>query len=269
MNRHTNANRSGWDELAPQHARSPFYDLDGFKAGQLSLRPIEREELGEVTGQSLLHLQCHFGLDTLSWERLGVRVTGMDFSAEAVKIARALAEELGCSAEFVCADVYELPDRLSGQFDIVFTSYGVLTWLPDLTRWAGVIAHFLKPGGRFYMVEHHPVLHMLDEEASTPELRVRRPYFHFEQPLRSEPDVSYAGGEIRRGSVSYEWAHSLGDVVNALVDAGLVIRFVHEYPVCEYRALPFLRQSDDGWWRLPEGLPQIPMLFSLMAGNPR
>ena len=269
VSEYINANRAGWDELAPQHAGSRFYDVDGFRAGRLSLRPVERNEVGPVSGKSLLHLQCHFGLDTLSWARLGGRVTGVDFSAEAIKIARALAEELGLSAEFVCTDVYELPDVLGGQFDVVFASYGVLPWLPDLTRWAGVIAHFVRPGGIFYLVEHHPLLGMLDEEANAPELRVRYPYFHSGEPLRSEPDASYAGGEARRSGVFYEWTHSLGDVVNALVQAGLTIRFVHEFPVCGFRALPFMQQSDDGWWRLPDGLPQIPLLFSLKAWSPR
>src|SRR5215471_11552990 len=156
-------NRDAWDLRTRAHLGSTFYDVASFKAGRNTLRPPEREELGDVRGRTLLHLQCHFGLDTLSWARLGASVTGADFSEESIAVATSLAAELGLDARFVCADLYELPDVLDGQFDIVVTTYGVLSWLPDLDRWARVVAHFLRPGGTFCLVEIHPAIGLFDE----------------------------------------------------------------------------------------------------------
>ena len=147
------SNRRSWNERTPVHARSDFYGIERFKAGATSLLSVELEEMGDVQGKSLLHLQCHFGMDTLSWARLGANVTGADFSDEAIDLARSLSGELGIEAEFVLSNVYSLPDVLEAQYDIVFTSYGVLVWLPDLKPWAEVVAHFLRPGGFFYIVD--------------------------------------------------------------------------------------------------------------------
>ena len=177
-------------KLTPIHARSAFYDVEAFKAGQSRLLSIEREEVGDVRGKSLLHLQCHFGLDTLSWARLGAQATGVDFSAPAIRLARALNDELGLGATFVHSNVYDLPDALTGQFDIVYTSYGVLVWLPDLIRWAAVVAHFLEPGGTFYIVEGHPFMYVFDmERAAEPQgLRVDQSYFGGAEPRRWEAE---------------------------------------------------------------------------------
>src|SRR5512136_2825848 len=139
------------------HVRSPFYDVAGFKAGKNSLKSVELAEVGDVGGKRLLHLQCHFGMDTLSWARLGARVTGVDYAPQAIDLARELAREAGLEADFICASIYDLPERLTGTFDIVFTSYGVLCWLPDLPAWGRVIAHFLRPGGIFYIADGHPI----------------------------------------------------------------------------------------------------------------
>jgi SAM-dependent methyltransferase len=156
MNEYLQANQKRWDQLADEHERSAFYDLAGFKAGKDRLRSIELAELGQVSGKSLLHLQCHFGLDTLAWARRGATVTGVDFSPKAISLARSLSEELQIPAQFYCTDIYDLPQVLAGEFDIVFTSYGVLHGLPDLARWGEIIAHYLKPGGIFYIVEDYP-----------------------------------------------------------------------------------------------------------------
>lgn len=152
------ANRRHWDELVSIHLRSEFYDVASFVGGRSTLLSIESEEVGDVTDKTLLHLQCHFGMDTLSWARVGATVTGVDFSGEAVKAARRLADEVGLAerASFIESNIYALPDNLSGQFDVVFTSYGVLGWLPDIEGWARVAAHFVKPGGFFYIAEVHP-----------------------------------------------------------------------------------------------------------------
>jgi SAM-dependent methyltransferase len=180
-------NRVLWDEWTAIHETSAFYDLDGFRRGAVRLRPYEIEEVGPVEGRSLLHLQCHFGIDTLSWARLGARVTGADFSDAAVSLARRLADEIGFpEARFVRSELYELPAVLDDRFDVVYTSGGVLGWLPDIRRWAQVVAHFVKPGGRFYIAEIHPVAQALENEGVEPgELALRYPYWEHAKPLSS------------------------------------------------------------------------------------
>ena len=264
MDDYTKTNLEHWNELAPMHAQSKFYDLQSFKAGNSTLKSVEMEELGDVTGKSLLHLQCHFGLDTLSWARRGAIVTGADFSDQAIALAQSLSKELEIEASFVRSDLYDLPSVLSDQFDIVYTSYGVLCWLADLGRWGKIIAHFLKPGGVFYIVEFHPFTTVFDNEEDATDLRVLYPYFSRE-PFRWESDVSYAdlSAPIQH-RVTYEWFHSLSDILNALISAELRIEFLHEFPVCAYRSFPFMEQGADGWWRLKGG-DTIPLMFSLQA----
>src|SRR5438552_420487 len=182
MDDHTSANRANWDAWAAINAASANYDVAGFKAGKLSLNRIERGELGDVAGKSLLHLQCHFGIDTLSWARLGARVTGIDFSAPAIDLARSLAAELDVEGRFVVSTVEDLPANLDGDFDVVYTSRGAIWWLADLERWADVIAHFLRPDGVFYITEFHPILMTFDEsETATP--KIRYPYFPRREPM--------------------------------------------------------------------------------------
>ncbi len=263
------ANRKLWDEWADLHVRSAFYDVEGFKAGKTSLRPLEIAELGDVRGKRLLHLQCHFGLDTLSWARRGALVTGLDFSERAIALARQLTAETGLEAHFVCADLYEAPRWLEEPFDIVFTSYGVLPWLPDLPNWGAAIAHLLKPGGVFYMAEIHPFAGMLDDEVQHPELRIAYDYFHQVTPQAFSTQGSYADRQAElRHKRHYEWFHSISDVLNALLGAGLYLDFLNEFPFCVYQGLPFMVQADDGWWYLPEGFPKIPLTFSLKAHKP-
>ena len=266
MNEYMNANLNHWNELAQPHARSAFYDVEGFKAGKSSLTPIELGELGEVAGKSLLHLQCHFGMDTLSWARLGARVTGVDFSDEAIGIARSLSEELGTNARFVLSNLYDLPNALDAResFDVVFTSYGVLCWLPDLTRWGQVIAHFLRPGGVFYMVEFHPFANVFDDEDAV-ELKVRYPYFHATEPMVFEPSGSYADKSVIGTTSIYEWSHTIGDVINALISAGLKIGFLHEFPYCTYPFMPLLEKGEDEWWRMKDKAESVPMMYSIKA----
>jgi len=265
MNEHLETNRTWWNERVPLHADSSFYDVEGFRDGDLTLMPLERRELGDVTGRSLLHLQCHFGLDTLSWARLGARVTGVDFSEEGIATARSLRDELRIEATFICSDIYELPEVLDDRFDIVYTSYGVLTWLPDLTRWAEVIAHFLKPGGTFYIAEIHPFASVFYDGPDAEDLHVHYPYFHDPDPLRFECDGSYASAAACTNRVTYEWAHSLGEVVDALIASGLQIAFLHEFPFACYQVFPFLEKDEEGWWRWESSEGSIPMTFSLKA----
>ena len=266
MGKQIETNRINWNERTPVHAASDFYDVAGFKAGSITLKNIEREEVGPVSGKSLLHLQCHFGLDTMSWARLGARATGVDFSDDAIELARALNAEIGTDARFICSNVYDLPDVLTEEFDIVFTSYGVLCWLPDLDRWAEVIHQFLKPGGTFYIVEFHPVLQTLEPSASG---EARPFYSYFREELFFAGDEPSYAGEGTITSPNYEWQHSLGEIVTALADAGLRIEFLHEFPYCNYQALPTMAQGDDGWWRFPEKNDCIPQMFSIRASKPQ
>jgi SAM-dependent methyltransferase len=261
------ANRALWDEYTQIHARSKFYDLEGFKAGRNSLQAFEIEELGDVAGKSLLHLQCHFGMDTLSWARLGARVTGVDFSEKAIELAGKLATELDLDAQFICANVYELPQVMNGKFDIVYTSGGVLAWLPDLPRWGRVIAHFLKKGGTFYMAEVHPFSQVFDDQESVTELRVKYPYFSPPGPLVFDVQGSYAERDAQvNQKVEYEWVHSLSEVFNALIAAGLRIEFLHEFPFTIYAQFPDLMERGlDGLWHLKESDASLPLLFSLKA----
>lgn len=258
------ANRRRWDELARAHYGSAFYNVEGFRRGGTRLRRIELEELGDVRGRDLLHLQCHFGLDTLSFARLGAHVTGVDFSAVAIDQARALANELGLDARFVQADVTKLPRSLSRSFDIIYTSRGILAWIPDLTGWARGIARALRPRGRFYMLEGHPVAATLDDESRV--LRVRYPYFARRSPQRYRVQGSYAGRDLPiKHSVHYEWPHSLGDVITSLADAGLRITFVHEFPFAMWETAPWLVKRGREWY-LPKSIKgELPLAFSLAA----
>lgn len=263
------ANRRHWDEIVPIHAESQFYDVASFKQGQSKLKPVELEELSDVRGKSLLHLQCHFGLDTLSWAREGAIVTGVDFSERAIATARHLASETGIDARFVVSEAYSLPGNLEGQFDIVFTSYGVLCWLPDLRRWAQVAAHFVRPGGTFYMVEYHPFAGVFDDSADVTGLHVRYPYFPSDKPLRFEDDGTYADRSAKvEHRVTYDWPHTLSGTVSALIDAGLVIDFVHEFPFTTDVFCPFMEEKEDGSVRLREHDGSVPLLFSIKATKP-
>ena len=263
MNEYLDSNRSLWDGWARINARSRFYDVAGFKAGRSSLKFVELEELGDVAGKSLLHLQCHFGMDTLSWARAGAQATGVDFSEEAIEFARTLAADLDLPAEFVCANLYDLPDALEGQFDIVYTSYGVLSWLPRLDRWAEVIAHFLKPGGFFYIVEHHPFTFMLGDDGHTFEF----PYFHTPDPIEAHSTGSYAVPDAPGFShTEYNWSHSLSDVINSIIGVGLRLEFLHEFPYADAHGFP-PEELEPCTMRLEGWQVELPRLFSLRAAK--
>ena len=266
MDEYLEANRALWDEWTGIHEGSAFYDLDSFKAGGIRLRDYEVVEVGDVAGKDLLHLQCHFGIDTLSWARLGANVTGADFSGRAIALARSIAAELGLDARFVESNVYDLPSALHGDFEIVYTSRGVLGWLPDLRAWAGVIAHFLRPGGTFYITEGHPVMWALDDGEGVTEPRLKYPYFPRPEPLVFPTQGSYADPSAHVNQpVEYGWAHSMGEIVTVLAEAGLRIEFLHEWPFVEW-PVPYLEPGDDGKWHPPadwEG--ELPLFYSLKA----
>ncbi len=257
-------NRALWDERVPIHVAGKFYDVPGFLAGKSRLLPFELEELGSVEGLSLVHPQCHFGLDTLSWARRGARVTGLDFSAPAIRTAREVAERADLEAEFVQADVYEASTALGGrEFDVVYTGRGALNWLPDVERWAQVMASLLAPGGRFYISEFHPFTEVFGDD----ELTVERSYFERGPWLWDEPGT-YADPDAQTThNRTVEWVHGIGDVVSALAAAGLVIEFVREYDCTLSPRWPFLERGEDGVLRMPEGRPALPLMYSILAAR--
>jgi ubiquinone/menaquinone biosynthesis C-methylase UbiE len=264
-------NNALWDAWTRIHEGSEFYDLAGFKQGGVRLRQYEIDEVGPVAGMDLLHLQCHFGIDTLSWARLGARVTGADFSEAAVTLARSVATEIGIDdARFVRSDLYDLPDVLDGDFDVVYTSRGVLGWLPDIRRWAQVVAHFVRPGGRFYVTEIHPIAQALENEGVEPgEIVVRYPYWEHAAPLSFAVQGTYADRDAEVvGQTEHGWDHGLGEIVTALIEAGLRIESLREYPFVDWQ-LDFLVEADDGTWKLPPDIEgELPLFFSILATKP-
>jgi SAM-dependent methyltransferase len=270
LDEYLKANQASWDESVALHVASDLYDVEGFKAGRSSLSALELAELGPLVGEGtrLLHLQCHVGLDTLSWARRGATVAGADFSGEAVAAARARAAAVGLSgrARFVRSEVARLPDVLDGRFDVVYTSWGALIWLGDLERWADVVDHFLRPGGTFYLAEFHPYAYVLAEDATPESLRVGFPYFQYGTPLRLDEAGDYADPSARlRHTVTYEWNHGFADILDPLLQRGLRFDFLHEFPfTIPGLPFPFLERCPDGLLRVKGHHDDVPLSFSLM-----
>ena len=270
MDERIEINRRNWNERTPIHAASGVYNVEGFKAGRITLTDIEIDEIGTVAGKSLLHLQCHFGMDTMSWARLGAEATGVDLSDASIDLANGLNNELGLGARFIRSNVYDLPEVLDEEFDVVYTALGALCWLPDLTHWAQVIARFLKPGGIFYMLDEHPAGRIFNSVTSvdgTEDLELRYAYFPDPKGLLEEGERNtYAGS----GSITtpvYEWQHSISEIVNALIGAGLKLEFMHEFPFSFFQAQPQMCRSTDGWWRLGKYDGNIPFMLSIRAAK--
>jgi len=267
--RHLDLNRRSWDERVPVHLASPLYDLESFVAGRSTLHPFELDELGPVAGCSLLHLQCHIGTDTLSWARHGARVTGVDFSPASIEAARELSERCALPATFIESDVFEAADLLSENFDVVYTGLGALNWLNDIDAWAKVVARLVAPGGRFYLLEFHPLLFTLsdDDIAFDPAYG----YFHDPAGVSVDDAADYADPSARLVATrTVEWAHPLGDVVTALIDAGLEIRSLREHDVIAFAPWDFLEpvEGEAALWRVPDGRPQVPLEYSIFATKP-
>lgn len=259
------ANRQLWDQWTRAHETSDFYNVDAFRRGESTLCSIELDEIGrEVADRDLLHLQCHFGLDTLSWARKGARVTGVDLSAEAMELANRLSRELEIPGRFLCSDVLELDSVLDDTFDIVFTSYGVLDWLPDLDRWARLIHHFLRPGGTFYMVEFHPLAAALSDDGRS----LAYPYFPHREPLRMVEKGSYAAPDADMEGELFVWSHSLSEIITALLGQGLQLEHFHEFPWSPYDCFPFTEEVEKGRAIVPGLEGKIPLTYSLRARKP-
>ncbi|MCT8340804.1 class I SAM-dependent methyltransferase [Flavobacteriaceae bacterium TK19130] len=256
-------NRETWNAKVSAHANSDFYDLEAFKKGKNSLNSFELEALGNVKGKSLLHLQCHFGQDTISWSRMGADCTGVDISDSGIALAQSLNEELHQNAEFVCCNVLDTSKYVSKTFDIVFTSYGVIGWLPNLKPWAQMIAERLKPGGIFYIVEFHPIVWMFDYLQQPPKMIYG---YHQKEAIYEEYEGTYADTGSKMVSKEYGWNHGLGEVVSSLADAGLHIEFLREHDESPYDIFPGLQKNDAGLYELTNGL--YPLLFELKARKP-
>jgi SAM-dependent methyltransferase len=280
---HFDTNRAWWDNVTPIHVASRGYDRDGFLRGEKPLCPVERAELGPlVAGKTLLHLQCHFGIDTLNWARLGATVTGLDFSAPAIQAARRLSEESGVAGRFVCANVYDAREALGGAtFDVLYTGIGALNWLPDIRGWAAVAAACLRPGGLLYLYEMHPMLGTLDAERSDGLLVVRESYFERIEPMVFEGDATYVDGPKFERRRICEWNRGIGELLAALASAGLALEFLHEHQEVPWRALPWMepvgpgttgadgRYQSNRMWRLPEAQrDRVPLMLSLLARKP-
>jgi SAM-dependent methyltransferase len=263
-------NRRNWDERVPVHRadRTGFYAVEKFRRGGDTLMPVEAGEIGDVAGKRLLHLQCHLGLDTLSLARRGAVVTGLDFSAPAIEVARELAAEAGLAARFVESNVYDAGAALPETFDVVYSSWGAICWLHDIRAWAAIIAQFLAPGGFFYLADQHPCSTLLEQEGGR---------LYWRDSWRSAPDepvgydapTTYIGdGTVFANARAYNWNHPLSDILCGLIDHGLRIDFLHEHETVPWHMFPKMTAIGDGMYRLPDGYPRIPLAFSLRASKP-
>jgi SAM-dependent methyltransferase len=269
-----------WDEWASVHLRgSEIYPIEDFIRGKVPPASKLPDDIGSVEGKSILHLQCHFGMDSLMWARQGARVTGVDFSETAIQGARALNERSRLDAEFLQANIYDLPERLHGSYDIVLTYYGVLTWLPDLDRWAKIVAFYLKPGGFLYVADMHPFLDMVEGGSPDyPDAFLGYSYFSDGVPQRREdPEGGTYADPLAQTTqrVNYQWNHRLGTIVNAVAGVGLQIEYLNEYPYtfCDLFDWPQggvegrMAQDAEGWWRLTRVGEFLPLMFSLKANK--
>ena len=270
MDKYFETNKEHWNAATPLHlGPGEVYDIEAFRKGESTLLPIERELLGNVSGKAILHAQCHIGVDSMSLARIGARVTGVDFSEEAIRSARALNDDCGLHCQFICCNIYDLPSHLEEQFDIVFASYGVLCWLPDLDLWCHILADRLRPGGTFVLVDGHPFSFCVKVGPNDAHPRISGNYFSDGTPQFGHPDeegdFDYHATSISVGKATYEWTHTVSDIVNAVARAGLAIQFFGEYPALPYRLYPEMTKGADGLFRLPPERALYPLLFSVRA----
>jgi SAM-dependent methyltransferase len=264
------ANRENWDERVGVHLAAPDYDLAELRAGDGRLDPLVERQLGDVAELKVLHPQCHFGRDSLILAQRGADVTGLDFSGEAIRVARALASECGLSARFVEGNVYDAPTLITepGSFDLVFVTWGAICWLPDIASWAKVVATFLKPGGRLLLVEGHPCMSVFDDLMRQPNgmPNFLVPYFG-RDPYVDETGTTYVGTGAQLTTRNYSWIHPLSDVMSALLGTGLVIEAFEEHDAVPWQAFACLHKEPDGLYRFADR-PWLPLSFSLVARQP-
>lgn len=247
-------NRRHWEEMVQQFSITDSIDpIDKFLSGESALLPVQRKEIGSVDGKTLIDLQSHIGIRTLSWAREGATVTGIDISAESIALSRQLAVEAGLEdhATFIQANVLDLPDRHDERYDVAVTNFGVLCWMPDIDRWAAVVAELLKPGGTFYLAEHHPIATALSDDlgAEDAEMTFENPYFSTETPVTED-------------GPPYKWTHGLGEILSALIDAGIELQFVHEHPFSILQRSPEMVKDENGYWRFEDKI-DLPLLVTV------
>jgi 2-polyprenyl-3-methyl-5-hydroxy-6-metoxy-1,4-benzoquinol methylase len=253
-------NKKSWNKRTAVHKDSAFYDLDAFKKGKTSLNKIELEEVGDVKGKTLLHLQCHFGMDTMSWAREGANCVGVDLSNEAIHLAKEINEDLKLDTEFVCCNVYDLKQHLDKKFDVVFTSYGTIGWLPDLDKWAEIVAYFLKPGGIFYIADFHPALWMMDDDFE----KIKFSYFNA-AVITEEISGSYSDRNAPIKSTEHGWNHPFSEIIGALLKHNLQIVLFNEFSYSPYNCFNKLEQGADEMWRIKGMDEKLPMMYSIKA----
>ena len=268
MDPHLSANRANWDDRTELHVRSQFYDVDAWLRDEPGPRQRELDALGDVDGLTLVHLQCHFGLDTLQWARAGAVVTGLDFSSTAIDAARDVAQRAGLEeqATFVCANVYDAVDTLDdARFDIVYVSLGALTWLPSVDRWAEQAATLVRPGGRLYLHDCHPLSWALDAGGRT----LAHTYYEEPEPHVDESGETYTDADrLLEHARTYEWNHSLGEIVTALMRHGLRIDVLTEHDWTVSPQFPWLERGPDDTWVIPDGIPRMPLTYTIVATRP-
>ena len=269
MDEYIRTNLANWEAKVPIHTGDQGYDLRRFVDDPAALSDVvafDAPYLGQLSGQRVLHLQCHIGTDTLSLARLGADVTGVDFSPSALAVARQLADRAGPSVRYVESTVHEVPTRLPETFDLVYTGVGALNWLPSVRRWAAIVSALLGPGGRLFLRESHPMLNALDNDRDDHLLVVEHPYFETLEPTRWEGFHSYTGSDQRVAQpVTYEWNHGLGEVVQAVIDAGLRLTRLEEHRELEWRFFDWMAPTERGGYVLPEHPERLPLMYTIEA----
>ncbi len=260
-------NMARWNEVVAIHVASPFYRVKEFLAGEDILLPIESAEIGDLKGKSLIHLQCHFGLDTLCLARRSARVTGLDFSRNAVTAARDFAAQASIDACFVEGNVYDAPKLIAERFDQVYVSWGAINWLPDIKGWAKVVAEMLKPGGELYLLEGHPFALCLDKPNADPStLKPTYNYFNDVKLLVFESDTTYSGEDTKlANTLTHEFFHGIGEIITALFEAGLTLTYFKEHDSLAWRLWEMMTEGKDLMFRLPDDHSNLPLSFSLKA----
>ena len=260
MENYLDINRNLWNAKVDSHLKSDFYFVKEFLQGRTSLNSIELKLLGDIKGKKILHLQCHFGQDSISLSRLGAKVTGIDLSDKAIEAAKNLAKQCGTDTEFIISDVYDLPNVLDQEFDIVYTTYGTIGWLPDLEKWAEVISHFLKPGGQLIFVEFHPVVWMYDNDFASEKYS----YFN-EEAIIETNEGTYADKTADLANVEVSWNHSLSEVLTSLLTKNLVLQKFQEYNWSPYPCFQHIEEIEKGKYQIPQFGNKIPLVYSIIA----
>lgn len=253
-------NKESWNKRTEVHYDSEFYDNENFKQKGNSLNEIELKYLKGIKGKKVLHLQCHFGQDSISLSKLGAEVTAVDLSDIAIDKAQQLANEMGVDTKFICCDVYSLPEVLNEQFDVVFSSYGTVGWLPDSNKWASVISHFLKPGGKFVFAEFHPVVWMFDDSVE----KVTYRYFNSE-PIIEVEEGTYTDKNANIKETCVTWNHSLSEIFNGLKNNGIHLEEFNEYDYSPYNCFQNLEEFEKGKFRFKQHKNRLPMVYALVA----